>query len=126
VDDSPHVLLVDDVEDNREVYVQYLTLRGMRVSTAASGQEGLILAGAETPDILVLDLGMPELDGWEVARRIRANPSTRRVPIVALSAHADEKSRARALEAGVDVFLAKPCMPDDLLLELLRLTAPRE
>jgi two-component system, cell cycle response regulator DivK len=122
---KPRVLLVDDVEDNRDVYVHYLALRGMQVTTAENGEECLRLARTEGPDILVLDLGMPKMDGWEVARLIRAEPATSRLPIVALSAHADEKSRARALEAGVDVFLAKPCLPDDLLIEVRRLLSHR-
>ena len=111
---DPLILLVDDVADNIDVYTQFFLHRGWRTATASNGQEGLTIAAGLRPDVIVLDLGMPGMDGWEVARRLRADPVTGSIPILALTGHVLGDSRRRAREAGVDEFLTKPCLPQDL------------
>jgi len=123
---SPLVLLVDDVEDNIDVYRQFFVHNGWRTATASSGQEALTQAAGLRPDVVVLDLGMPGMDGWEVARRLRADPVTRAIPIIALTGHALDDSHRRAIEAGVDDYLTKPYLPTDLLAAIKRLLLSKE
>jgi CheY-like chemotaxis protein len=118
---KPLVLLVDDSEDNREVYAQYLTLSGFRVESAVDGVEAVEKAAALIPDVIVMDLAMPRLDGWEATRRIKAAPATSGIPIIALTGNADSESRRRTQEVGCAGYLTKPCMPDVLLSEIRRL-----
>ncbi len=108
------VLLVDDDRDNREMYRQYLEWEGFRVVEAIDGLEALQRAAALKPTVIVTDLALPRLDGWEAVRRLKANPGTRHIPVLALSAHAYLDDVARARAAGCDVYLAKPCLPEDL------------
>jgi CheY-like chemotaxis protein len=115
------VLIIDDVVDNCGVYEHALTQAGARVLCAYDGETGLELARSAKPDVIVLDLGLPKLDGWEVARQLRGDDSTREVAIVACTAHADADAHRRALAAGIDVFLAKPCAPDTLVTEIRNL-----
>jgi two-component system, cell cycle response regulator DivK len=115
------VLLIDDNDDNREVYAQYLQFHGWRVAMAADGLDGLTQAAGLKPDVVVLDLSLPKLDGWEVARRLRADPVTREIRVLALTGHTLDASRQRALEAGVDEYLVKPCLPETLLAGIQRL-----
>jgi CheY-like chemotaxis protein len=117
---APLILVIDDVEDNRNVYAELLGMLGFRVLTAADGPEGLAAARGEQPDVILLDLGMPGLDGWEVARRLRADPETKEISIVALTCETADESRARAFNAGVDAYLTKPCRPNDVLAEIRR------
>ena len=118
------VLIVDDDLDTREMYANYLHERGHATFTAGDGREAFRSACALTPDVIVLDLGLPELDGWELFRRFRADPRTRRVRIVVVSGHAELSARMRALSAGADVFVPKPVTPADLLAHV-RGTVPR-
>ena len=118
--ESPLVLVIDDSEDNREVYAQFLTHVGWRVAIAVDGVEGLAQATALRPDAIVLDLGMPKMDGWEVAKRLKANSVTRRIPVLALTGHALDQSKQRAVAAGVDDYLVKPCLPADLVSAIRR------
>ncbi|HET7746491.1 MAG TPA: response regulator [Vicinamibacteria bacterium] len=108
------VLLVDDIEDNREMYVQYLTFTGYRVAEADSGQDALVKAAALRPDVIVMDMSLPGMDGWEATRRLKKDPVTKKIPVVALTGHAFAGSDERAREAGCDGFLTKPCTPDEL------------
>jgi CheY-like chemotaxis protein len=112
------VLIIDDVQDNCGMYAQYLGAHGVTVVCAYDGEQGLAMAKASQPDVIVLDLGLPKIDGWEVARRLRAHPAMKEVTIVACTAHADLESRDRALDAGVDSVLVKPCPPDELLKKI--------
>jgi CheY-like chemotaxis protein len=123
--DDPLILLVDDVEDNLDVYTQFFLHNGWRTATAANGPAALIQASELRPAVMVLDLGMPGMDGWEVARRIRADPATADIPIIALTGHVLGDSRRRAKEAGVDEYLTKPCLPQELA-EAVRRHLPRK
>jgi two-component system cell cycle response regulator DivK len=118
---GPLVLLVDDSEDNREVYAQYLTLSGFRVEMAVDGVEAVEKAASLTPDVIVMDLAMPRLDGWEATRRIKAAPATAGTPVIALTGNADAESKRKTQEAGCSGYLTKPCMPDVLVAEIRRL-----
>ena len=108
----PHVLLVEDDRDTREMYSYYLSHSGMQVTEARTGRRALERAREQTPDVVVTDIAMPEMDGLELSRRLRAEHSTHDVPIIAVSGQAAPE-RARA--AGADVVLDKPCEPDRLL-----------
>ena len=120
---KPVFLIVDDDADNRVVFAQFLTLRGCRVELAGDGIEALKRVAILLPDLVVLDLSMPGIDGWEVARRLKAEPATCMIPLLAVSGHAlaDVKLRARA--AGVDGYLTKPVLPLQLVQEANRTLA---
>ena len=108
---SALVLLVDDSADARAMYGEYLRFVGFRVVTADNGEEALAAAQAEWPAVILMDLAMPRMDGWEAIRRLRADPLTAEIPIVALSAYAFGEEPERAREAGADLCLSKPCLP---------------
>jgi len=115
------VLLVEDYADTREMYALYFQLKGLEVLQAADGLQGLLQARTGKPDAIVLDVSLPRLDGIELTRRLREDSATAAVPVVVLSAHTGEEYRRRALSAGATVALEKPCLPDDLLREILHL-----
>jgi len=117
---TPLVLVIDDVEDNREVYTQFLSHQGWRVATAVDGEDGLAKAQALHPSVIILDLGLPKMDGWEVAQRLKSTPATSGIPIVALTGHVTREARQRALTAGVNEFCTKPCLPPDLVATIRR------
>jgi two-component system cell cycle response regulator DivK len=108
---SPVVLVVDDSPDARAMYGDYLRLCGFRVVTANNGEEGVAAAHAEWPAVIVMDLSMPQMDGWEAIRHLRQDPLTAEIPIIALSAHVFGDAPDRAREAGADLCLSKPCLP---------------
>jgi CheY-like chemotaxis protein len=111
-EDRPaHVLLVEDDPDTREMYSRYLSLSGMRVTEARTGYRALERVREQRPDVVVTDIAMPEMDGLELSRRLRANRATHDLPIIAVSGQVSE----RAHQAGADVVLEKPCEPDRLL-----------
>jgi CheY-like chemotaxis protein len=111
---APLVLVVDDFQDNREMYAEYLEFTGYRVHVAKNGQEALERAFADCPDLIVMDLSLPVLDGWEATRRLKADPRTKSVPVIALTGHALAGHSQGAKDAGCDGFLAKPCLPQTL------------
>jgi two-component system cell cycle response regulator DivK len=116
----PRVLYVEDNDDN--VYMLKLRLEledGFEVLVAGDGARGLAVAAAERPDLILMDLNLPIVDGWEATRRLRADPSTRAIPIIALTAHAMAGDRERALAAGCDEFDTKP-VDLERLLEKIR------
>ncbi len=117
---TPLILVVDDHRDNRELVAEILTWGGFRTVEARSGHEALERALEAGPDLILLDLEMPGLDGWEVTRRLRADPRTRELPIVALTAHAQEPYLERAREAGCDGALVKPIDPQELVPRVQR------
>ena len=111
---APVVLVVDDSPDARLLYGEYLQLCGFRVVTAMNGEEGVAAAHAEWPAIIVMDLQMPKMDGWEAIRRLREDPMTAEIPIIALSAFAFGDASDRARDAGADFCLSKPCLPSQI------------
>ena len=115
------VLLVEDNADNRFIYSAMLRHAGYDVLIAVDGHEGLDLARSRAPHAVVMDIALPGMDGLEVTRRLKADPATRQMPVIALTAHALPADRARALEAGCDVYLAKPIAPPAVLAEVQRL-----
>jgi len=104
----PRVLLVEDNEMNRDMLSRRLTRRGFDIVVAEDGIEGVRLASEAQPDLILLDMSLPGLDGWEVARRLKADAATHAIPIIALTAHAMAGDRERALQAGCDDYDTKP------------------
>ena len=104
----PKILLVEDNEMNRDMLSRRLQKRGYEVVIAVDGQEGVTLAHAEAPALIVMDMSLPVLDGWEATRQLKSAPATRTIPIIALTAHAMAGDQERAREAGADDFDTKP------------------
>ena len=104
----PRVLLVEDNEMNRDMLSRRLTRKGFNVTWATNGLAGVEEGLANPPDLILMDLGMPVLDGWEAARRLRSEDRTKQIPIIALTAHALETDRLKALECGFNAFATKP------------------
>jgi two-component system cell cycle response regulator DivK len=119
------ILLIEDNELNRDMLSRRLTRKGFEVVTASDGEEGLLRAAADSPDLILMDLNLPVLDGWEAARKLKADPRTRPIRILALSAHAMSEHRDRALEAGCDDFDTKPVDLSRLLGKIEALLASR-
>lgn len=111
----PKILLVEDNEMNRDMLSRRLIRRGYEVTTAVDGSEGVALCTELVPDLVLMDLGLPVIDGWEATRRIKAAPATRHIPVIALTAHAMSGEEERAREAGCDDFETKPVDLDRLL-----------
>jgi two-component system cell cycle response regulator DivK len=109
------ILLVEDNELNRDMLMRRLTRRGFEVVVAVDGGEGIEMAQSAAPDLILLDMSLPVVDGWEVAGRLKAQGDTRSIPIIALTAHAMAGDRQRALEAGCDDYDTKPIELDRLL-----------
>lgn len=120
----PLVLIVDDYEDNRELYAEYLTFVGYEVAEATNGQQALDLASSLEPDLIVMDLSLPVIDGWTATRQLKDDDRTSRIPVIALTGHALAGHSERARDAGCDSFLTKPCMPEALAEEIRRYLAP--
>lgn len=118
---APLVLIVDDFEDNREMYAQYLRFHGYEIVEADNGQEALKQAAELRPDVIVMDLSLPGMDGWEATRRLKQEPLTRDIPVIALTGHALTGSEHTAREAGCDRFLTKPCAPAVLGQEIKKM-----
>ena len=121
------LLLIEDDRHSREGYQAYLSGAGFTVHALDGGAHALDVARTSTPDLIVLDLGLPDLDGWEVARRLKSDELTKHIPIVAFSGRSMQHEQVSALRAGCDMYLTKPCAPDRLLgtiRKLLGLAAP--
>lgn len=114
-ENDPTILVVDDNEDNRDIYAASLSHAGYTVELACDGEEALAVAVRTRPSIVVMDLGMPGMDGWEAIRHLRCKQETKDAYVIVVSGFADTTSRKRAKEAGCDEFLAKPCLPRALL-----------
>jgi CheY-like chemotaxis protein len=119
------VLIVEDNEDNRIVYSTILRHHGFRVSEALDGEEGIAKARRELPDVILMDISIPLIDGWEVTQTLKREEATSGIPVIALTAHAMPGDRERALKVGCDGYLAKPCEPRAVLAEVNRLLAER-
>jgi two-component system, cell cycle response regulator DivK len=120
---QPLILVVDDFQDNREMYCEYLTFSGFRVIEAGNGQEAVAQALANRPDLVIMDLSLPVMDGWEATRQLKQDQRTRAIPVVVLTGHALEGHSKDAKAVGCDAFLAKPCLPDQLVAEIRRVLA---
>jgi len=118
------VLLVEDNEDNLVVYRTILEHVGYGVLEARDGEEGVMRAREALPDLILMDISIPKLDGWEATQRLKKNEATRGIPIIALTAHALEEDRQRALDAGCDGYLAKPVEPRRVVQEVERFVGP--
>jgi two-component system cell cycle response regulator DivK len=108
---AARILVVEDDPDNRRIVVKVLAIDGYTTLEAADGESAVALARREHPDAILMDLAMPGVDGWEAARRLKADPATADIPIVALTAFALRGDEDRAREAGCDAYLSKPCRP---------------
>ena len=116
--DRPRVLVVDDFPDARQMYAEYLTYAGFDVIEAGNGAEALERAADSSLDVIVMDLSLPVMDGWEATRRLKANKNTTSIPIVALTGHVVAGISEGAKKAGCDAFVTKPCLPEDLVKEI--------
>ena len=116
------MLVVDDDPDARRMYSEYLRSKGWTAFTASDGRSGLDKVSDLTPDLVVLDLAMPRVDGWTVLKQLRESSWTARVPVVVISAL--QSARDEAFRAGCDAYLAKPCTPDVLWLQICALLNP--
>jgi two-component system, cell cycle response regulator DivK len=119
--DRPRVLLVDDYPDAREMYTEYLEFSGFDVIGAGNGLEALQRAVDGSPDIILMDLSLPVMDGWEATRRLKADQRTASIPVVALTGHALAGISEGAKKAGCDAFVTKPCLPEDLVREIKKI-----
>jgi len=115
---KPLVLVVDDYGDAREMYAEYLEFEGFKVEQAENGQQALDRAAKHVPNVILMDLSLPIMDGWEATRRLKANPKTRHIPVIALTGHALAGTADTAVQAGCDAFVTKPCLPEDLVKEI--------
>jgi CheY-like chemotaxis protein len=118
------VLVVEDYPDAREMYAAYLQFSGFDVAEATNGLEAIEMAETLMPDIILMDLALPRMDGWEATRRLKGSDRTRHIPIVALTGHALAGHAEGARQAGCDAFVTKPCLPDALVTEIRRLLEP--
>ena len=122
---GPVVLIADDSADARDLYREYLETHGFRVLTAVDGEDALRTAKQEWPAAIVMDLAMPRMDGWEAIRRLRADPITADIPIVAVSAYAFGREPIAARDAGADMCLSKPCLPPQVARVVRAMIAAR-
>ncbi len=109
------ILVVDDDFDNRTIASEILVSAGHIVFTATNGIEGIEIAAKEKPDMIFLDLSMPKMSGWEVASKLKSMPDVCAIPIIAFTAHAMVGDEKKAIDAGCNDYLTKPCIPDNIL-----------
>src|SRR5262245_16669237 len=119
--EGPLVLIVEDYEDAREMYAEYLKYSGFRVAEARNGLEALELAQKLLPDVILMDLALPGMDGWEATRKLKSDERTRRIPVIAVTGHALSGHSDTARRAGCDAFVSKPCLPDALVAEVRKM-----
>ena len=120
----PKILLVEDNEMNRDMLSRRLLRRGYEVVIAVDGQQGVDLAGSVLPALILMDMSLPVIDGWEATRRIKASDTTRHIPVIALTAHAMAGDREQALAAGCDDYDTKPIDLERLLPKILKFAGP--
>jgi len=123
--DEALVLVVEDYQDAREMYAAYLQFSGYRVAEATNGVEAIEKTLELLPDIILMDLALPKMDGWEATRRLKSDERTKHIPIVALTGHALAGHAEGARQAGCDSFVTKPCLPDALVAEIRKMLAAR-
>jgi two-component system cell cycle response regulator DivK len=122
--DSPLVLVVDDFVDAREMYAEYFAFSGFRVIEASNGTEAIQKALELAPHVILMDLSMPGMDGWEATRLLKGDERTKHIPVIALTGHALTGFLESAKLAGCDAFVTKPCLPDTLVEEVRRVLGP--
>lgn len=122
---QPLVLVVEDYQDAREMYAAYLSFSGYRVAEATNGVEAIEKTIELLPDIILMDLALPRMDGWEATRRLKLDERTKHIPIVALTGHALAGYAEGARQAGCDAFVTKPCLPDALVAEIQRMLSAK-
>jgi len=115
---KPIVLLVDDYPDAREMYAEYLEFSGFEIVQAGNGVEAIERALDSHPDVILMDLSLPVMDGWEATRRLKADDRTKDIPVLAVTGHALSGVSNDAKKAGCDGFITKPCLPEDLVTEI--------
>jgi two-component system, cell cycle response regulator DivK len=120
------VLVVDDDADQRDIYVTILRFHGYEILEAGDGEAAVRCALRERPHVVLMDAALPGMDGWEATERLKAARETASIPVIMITAHALEADRQRGADMGVDRFLAKPCVPDEMLEEVRRLIGPAE
>src|SRR5439155_15102689 len=118
---APLMSLVDDAEETREMNGEYLDHVGLRVAHAVDGEHALWKVVSLEPNLVVMDLAMPTLDGWEATHKIKTHPKTKHIPVIALTGHVLPNDLQRARDAGADAVLTKPCTPGELLAVVRRL-----
>ncbi len=116
----PVVLIVDDYPDTCDMYAAYLELAGFKALKANDGYEALRVAAEQQPDVILMDLGLPAIDGYEVTRRLKSAARTRHIPVIALTAHATPRQFDQLVATGFDDLILKPCLPDALAEEVER------
>jgi CheY-like chemotaxis protein len=114
----PKILIIEDNEQNRDALSRRLQRHGYDVITAIDGRQGITMAQAEIPDLILMDLNLPDVDGWEATRMLKEAPETRAIPIMAMTAHAIAGDQERALQAGCDDYHAKPVEFQRLLTQI--------
>jgi two-component system, cell cycle response regulator DivK len=119
----PLVLIVEDEADLRRLYAEQLVYSGFDVIEAGDGADAIARTTSQTPDVVLMDLSLPVVDGWEATRRLKADDRTAHIPVVALTAHDGSGELQRATNAGCDWFVPKPCPPDALIVEVKRVLA---
>lgn len=119
------ILLVEDNEDNRDMLSRRLMRRGYTVVVAVDGRQGIEMARSEAPDLILMDMSLPEIDGWEATRTLKGAPETRSIPIIGLTAHAMASDREKVLAAGADDYDTKPVELDRLLGKMSALLGPQ-
>lgn len=112
------VLIVEDMDDNRAIYVALLVHYGYRVLEAVDGQAGVAMARAEVPDVILMDIALPRLDGWAATKLIKSEPALSHIPIIVITAHTRPEDRQRAFDMGCSAFLIKPVEPRRVLDEV--------
>lgn len=117
---AKHILLVEDMEDNRDMLTRRLVRSGFEVTIAVDGEQALALASARIPDLILMDMSLPKIDGWEATRRLRAAPATKEVRIIALTAHAMIGDEEKAMAAGCNDYDTKPIDYARLLAKMTR------
>jgi two-component system cell cycle response regulator DivK len=120
------ILLIEDNEANRDALSRHLKRRGYELVMAVDGQQGIAMARSETPALILMDMSLPVLDGWEATRQLKADPQTGSIPVIALTAHAMAGDRAKALEAGCDDYDTKPVEFPRLLAKIQTLLAGKD
>jgi two-component system, cell cycle response regulator DivK len=121
----PRILLVEDNDMNRDMLSRRLVRNGYEVFLAMDGQQGIDMALSERPDVILMDMSLPVIDGWEATRRIKANDATRRIPVIALTAHAMAGDREKAMEVGCDDYDTKPVEISRLVDKIAALLKPK-